>query len=350
MARPRSARGAACSVQRSRVPRSKPERFVSLSVGSTYTCGLREDGSAVCWGAGGPGLPLEGERFIVLATSYHGCRLIETGEAVWWGNNYSGQASPPAGERFIALAAGSFHSCGLRADGSAICWGKDNEGQASPPTGERFTSLAGGADYTCGQRSDSSVVCWGAILSARHPRRSWRSRTCLSVSRATSQPAMRSSAARGCFWRCDAGSVGVPRTVFSERDGELLVDDPLAPLDDLGYLVSFDVSESGRLMAASLCVVGDCGGVDEASDDAEQEVWVSRDGGSTWVSWGATGPSGSGPTPRRGTRRFRSAGFAPARCSPHPAPARLAGPRAGTAMRPSGESTRSLPHRPRCPS
>ena len=268
------------------------ERFVSLSVGSTYTCGLRGDGSAFCWGAGGQGLPPAGERLIALATSYHGCGLIETGDAVCWGSNYWGQASAPAGERFIALAAGSFHSCGLRADGSAICWGQDNKGQASPPTGERFTSLAGGADYTCGQRSDSSVVCWGSdTLGQASP--PFLAFTDLPLGEPRYQPAGYAlfSSLRGCFWHCDAGSVGVLRTVFSERGDELLVDDPLAPLDDLGYFVSFDVSESGRLMAASLCVVGDCGGIDAPSDDAAQEIWVSRDGGSTWESWGATGPS-----------------------------------------------------------
>ena len=93
-----------------------------------------------------------------------------------------------------------------------------------------------------------------------------------------------------CVWACDGGSLGVLRTVFSEQDGELVIEDLLAPLDETGYVVDFEMSESGRLMAASLCVVGYCGGVDGPSDDAEQEIRVSRDGGKTWVSWGAVDP------------------------------------------------------------
>ena len=91
------------------------------------------------------------------------------------------------------------------------------------------------------------------------------------------------SSLRSCFWHCGAARVGVLRTVFSEQAGELVVEQPLAPLDDF---VDFEMSESGRLVAASLCVVGYCGGVDGPSDDAEQEIWVSRDGGKTWESWG----------------------------------------------------------------
>ena len=190
----------------------------------------------------------------------------------------------------MALAAGSFHTCGLRADGSAICWGQDNDGQASPPTGERFTSLAAGTDHTCGARSDSSVVCWGSdTLGQASP--PFMDFTDLPLGEPRYQPAGYAlySSLRGCFWHCDAGSVGVLRTVFSERDGELLVEHPLAPLDDVGYFVDFEMSESGRLMAASLFVAGDRGGVDGPSDDAE-EIWVSLDGGKTWVNWGAVDP------------------------------------------------------------
>ena len=93
-----------------------------------------------------------------------------------------------------------------------------------------------------------------------------------------------------CFYACDGGPVGVLRTIFSEQDGELVVDYPVAPLEETGYFKGFLMSDSGRLMAASLCVVGSCGGIEAPSDDAEQEIWVSHDGGSTWVSWGGVEP------------------------------------------------------------
>ena len=44
-------------------------------------------------------------------------------------------------------------------------------------------------------------------------------------------------------------------------------------------------------MATAFCLVGYCGGISEPSDDAEEELWVSGDGGRTWTSWGALLPS-----------------------------------------------------------
>ena len=73
------------------------ERFAAISSGYSYTCGLREDGSAVCWGV-----------------------------EVW------GEASPPR-ETFTAISSGHSHTCGLREDGSAACWGDDEYGATSPP-------------------------------------------------------------------------------------------------------------------------------------------------------------------------------------------------------------------------
>ncbi len=77
---------------------------------------------------------------------------------------------------------------------------------------------------------------------------------------------------RGCFWNCDVGTIGIVRTVFDERAGEIRADNPLASLEDRGAFVNFGMNEDGTLMAAAVCVVGHCGGVDQPSDDAEQEV------------------------------------------------------------------------------
>ena len=68
------------------------------------------------------------------------------------------------------------------------------------------------------------------------------------------------------------------------------MDDPLVELEDVGGYVSFGVSESGKRLAAARCLVGECRGLYGPSDDAEQELWVSGDEGSTWASWGALTP------------------------------------------------------------
>ena len=102
------------------------EILSSISVRSRHVCGIRLDGSAVCWGP-----------------------------------NQFGGATPPTGERFVSVRPGGNHSCGLRVDGSVICWGYDSYGQLSVPEGESFIQISAGSGHTCGLREDGSVACWG---------------------------------------------------------------------------------------------------------------------------------------------------------------------------------------------
>ena len=137
----------------------------TLSAGGGHTCSLRADGVAICWGDDNDGQasPPGGERFVAMAAGGdHACGLRPDGEPVCWGSDDDGQASPPGGERFVAIAAGGDHTCGLRPDGEPVCWGSDGDGQASPPGGERFVAIAAGGDHTCGLRPDGEPVCWGS--------------------------------------------------------------------------------------------------------------------------------------------------------------------------------------------
>ena len=102
------------------------EELSSISTRGSYTCGLRRDGSAVCWG-----------------------------------NNSWGQSSPPADQRFVSVDAGETHACGLRADGTAVCWGQDWKNSLGVPEGEIFVAVTAGVSHTCGLREDGSVECWG---------------------------------------------------------------------------------------------------------------------------------------------------------------------------------------------
>ena len=154
-------------------------RFVSIETGARHTCGLLEDGTAVCRGDDDhvQSSPPEDQQFISLSSgTYHTCGLREDGKAVCWGENQVpssielpeayGLTLPPLDERFRSLSSGRAHTCGLRMDGSAVCWGLDDRrvlyghGQASPPRHERFASISSGGRHTCGLRADGTAVCW----------------------------------------------------------------------------------------------------------------------------------------------------------------------------------------------
>ncbi len=101
----------------------------------------------------------------VSAGDYHTCTVLKEGEAVCWGNNNKGQASPPL-DLMSEVAVGDEHSCGIKkADHQVICWGDDSRGQKTPPSGA-FLQLVAGTDYTCGLKSDGSIACWGTTSNA----------------------------------------------------------------------------------------------------------------------------------------------------------------------------------------
>ena len=135
--------------------------FVSVSTGWFHTCGVRSDGSVACWRANhyGQATPPAGTFVSVSAAWVHNCGVRTDGSVACWGNNASGEATPPAGS-FNSVSAGDDHTCGVRSDGSVACWGDNEDGEATPPAGS-FVSVSAGGDHTCGVRSDGSVACWG---------------------------------------------------------------------------------------------------------------------------------------------------------------------------------------------
>lgn len=135
-----------------------------LSAGWSHTCGLRPDGSAVCWGSNydGEAIPPADEYFSKISSgSAFTCGLRRDGSAQCWGNNDYGQLNPPDAERFAAISSGYSHVCGLRVDGTVVCWGRNDYAQASPPTEGYFVALSSRKSHTCGLLEDGSVVCWG---------------------------------------------------------------------------------------------------------------------------------------------------------------------------------------------
>jgi hypothetical protein len=132
--------------------------FKQLAVGENHACAIRtQDDAALCWGAGsaddangndpeliafGQAVPPVG-RFVWLAAGLgHSCGIREDGSVKCWGAGTTlddceqtlecGQSIPPSG-RFVQLACGVSNTCGVKEDGTLECWGSNNHGRSSPP-------------------------------------------------------------------------------------------------------------------------------------------------------------------------------------------------------------------------
>lgn len=73
-----------------------------------------------------------------------------------------GQATPPPGNDYVAIAAGWEYSLALRQDGSIVCWGNNQYGQATPPPGNDYIAITAGGEHCLALKQDSSIVGWGA--------------------------------------------------------------------------------------------------------------------------------------------------------------------------------------------
>ena len=120
------------------VPLNPPpgeESFVSISSGPYQTCGLRADGTPICWKT--------------------------TSEP-----SHPAIAPPPAGEVLASIDSRTCYTCGLRPDGSPLCWAQVVDQDICdfelipPPAGEKFIDLTGNDGFSCGLREDGSFVCY----------------------------------------------------------------------------------------------------------------------------------------------------------------------------------------------
>jgi hypothetical protein len=78
-----------------------------------------------------------------------------------WGSNSDGQVSSvPAGDTYVAVAAGDAHGLALRSDGTVVAWGRNRYGECSVPAGT-YRAIAAGADFSLAIRTDGTLAAWG---------------------------------------------------------------------------------------------------------------------------------------------------------------------------------------------
>ncbi len=121
--------------EESRVVTDVPvETFSALSAGYNQTCGLKTDGAGICWGDS------DGEeslgflsRVDVATWSSKICGLKADHGVDCWPND----VDKPSGT-FTDIAAGHKHACALKENGAVACWGENGSGQTTPPKGVTF--------------------------------------------------------------------------------------------------------------------------------------------------------------------------------------------------------------------
>ena len=163
---------------------SEPPPLPAVNAGGYMTCGVAEDGTAVCWGensvpsndtantAEGMATPPTDVQFTMVNVGYATACGITTDDAVvCWGNDRFEKVSGVPDGTFTHVAPGLNYVCALRTDGSIACWGGDDPAAPGadalqrvvrdvPTTGE-YTQLTMGIRHACALRTDGVIVCWG---------------------------------------------------------------------------------------------------------------------------------------------------------------------------------------------
>lgn len=102
-------------------------KYTALAIGTEQLCALEQDGSPRCWRSNGANASAS---------------MPET--------------IPPAGLKFVEIAAGSGLTCGRTSAGSVQCWGQ----HAPAPRSGSFVAIATEDMRVCAVSADGSSTCW----------------------------------------------------------------------------------------------------------------------------------------------------------------------------------------------
>jgi hypothetical protein len=146
-----------------------PIHFTEITAGAAHTCGLLQDGSVRCWGAGSKQatnrqLELRDKYFDAAEKSGRSNMVFEYNSPTGIPIHY-GQSEPPETE-FNTISAGNFFTCGLTRSRSVRCWGRlkiDTAKDVRPHA--QYTSMDASGDTACAITSRGNVDCWGKLKS-----------------------------------------------------------------------------------------------------------------------------------------------------------------------------------------
>lgn len=173
---------------------------VSLGIGSSFACALKDDQTVACWGRNYNGA-LGGDVFndssvpvtvselddaIAITTgNFFGCALKADGTVACWGNNSNGELGNNSTtssytpvlvnnlDDIVNISAGENFVCAVHADKTVSCWGRNSYGQINDSADARvltpvlidslsdITSVHLGKHHACVLHDDKTVSCWG---------------------------------------------------------------------------------------------------------------------------------------------------------------------------------------------
>lgn len=194
----------------------KPSRVVDtgtpwrqLSAGPQHTCGIQSDGTLWCWGGDVEGqlgngaatglkaqpgqVGTDADWASVTTGGLFTCAIKTNGRAYCWGDDAYGQLANGAASSadqispylvpdpgpWVKISAGLEHACGIKADSTAWCWGHSTARELGIPSSSNLTSplkiskpdgwvdVSAGSFFTCAVNRDGKTYCWGEVNNGR---------------------------------------------------------------------------------------------------------------------------------------------------------------------------------------
>jgi alpha-tubulin suppressor-like RCC1 family protein len=181
-------------------------RWAQISSGDWHSCGMTETNDAYCWGYNGDGrcgigskktpiltpTPVAGNyKWKMISAGYfYSCGVRRDGAAFCWGKDNYGRIGSGVIDRsnyttphrvgtdtdWVQVFAGGDHTCGLKTDKTVWCWGNNEDGQLGVGKSPKdlpasatpikvkgtYKYLSNSSKFACAIQTDGVGVCWGS--------------------------------------------------------------------------------------------------------------------------------------------------------------------------------------------